>query len=432
VVDLVALVLLLLFGLAGCAESHAQTLPPPARPAFARAASAVHHWSAADRDSVRGVIADVFSAPAVDGVSGVAVVADDGTPLVDLHGDRAMTPASTMKLLVGSTTFFLFGADRRLETAFESTRLPGHDGELDNLWLVGGGDPVLTSDDLVRGIAALRRAGVRSVHDLIVDASAFSGPEQNPHWSRDDDQYDYAAGTSAISLDWNVVKTVIDGAQVYRPVTHIPAYVADVTRTMLEHAGIGVGPVVRIDTSPLVATTLWLHRSPPIGDLIEQMFRESDNHIAEQLLRVLGAADSIGTVNAGARIEREFLSEVRVPQSGLRIIDASGLADSNRVSPMTLATLLVSDAALKGGQAFIRTLPRAGIEGTVRYHQLSEAAGRVRAKSGHIDGVNALAGYVQTRNHGRIAFAFVVNEPGLDDGAVESTYDRALDRLSEF
>jgi D-alanyl-D-alanine carboxypeptidase/D-alanyl-D-alanine-endopeptidase (penicillin-binding protein 4) len=229
-----------------------------------------------------------------------------------------------------------------------------------------------------------------------------------------------------------VVKTVIDGAQVYRPVTHIPAYVADVTRTMLEHAGIGVGPVVRIDTSPLVATTLWLHRSPPIGDLIEQMFRESDNHIAEQLLRVLGAADSIGTVNAGARIEREFLSEVRVPQSGLRIIDASGLADSNRVSPMTLATLLVSDAALKGGQAFIRTLPRAGIEGTVRYHQLSEAAGRVRAKSGHIDGVNALAGYVQTRNHGRIAFAFVVNEPGLDDGAVESTYDRALDRLSEF
>ena len=46
--------------------------------------------------------------------------------------------------------------------------------------------------------------------------------------------------------------------------------------------------------------------------------------------------------------------------------------------------------------------------------------------------MNALAGYVQTRNHGRVAFAFIVNKPGLDDEAVERTYDLALDQLSEY
>jgi serine-type D-Ala-D-Ala carboxypeptidase/endopeptidase (penicillin-binding protein 4) len=427
------LALLLAACLCGCTASPAEVAETPeASPTFIPLRLPVHHWSSTQIAAARAAVSGALAVPAIGDSIGVAVVADDGTPIVDLRGRRAMTPASTMKLIVGSTAYFLYGADRKLQTAFETLQLPGHGGALDDLWLVGGGDPVLTSDDLQRGIDTLRRAGVRTVEHLIVDASAFAGPEQNPHWSHDDDQYDYAAGTSAISLDWDVVKTVIDGAQVYRPITHIPMYVGDLTRDMLRRAGINVGGSVRVDAAPLAATTLWLHQSPPLGVMIAQMFFESDNHIAEQLLRVLGAADSVGTENAGARIEREFLAAIHVPTPGLRIVDASGLADSDRVSPLTLATLLERDASLRGGGAFIQTLARAGINGTVRYHELTAAAGRVRAKSGHIEGVNALAGYVQTRGHGRVAFAFIVNEPDLDDDAVEHAYDLALDRLSAF
>ncbi|HXP94626.1 MAG TPA: D-alanyl-D-alanine carboxypeptidase [Candidatus Binatia bacterium] len=429
---------LLPIALCACAESHAATTqsaleasPTAAPPYRVAPRQAVHPWNGGDRDRLSSALAADFANASVSGASGVAVVADDGTVVFDLRGNRSMTPASTMKLFVGSTALFTLGQSRRLFTEFKSLSLPDGDGAIDDLWLVGGGDPVLTSDDLVRGVGMLRRAGVRAIRSLNVDASAFAGPEQNPGWLRDDDRYDYAAGTSALSLDWNVVKTVVDGAQVYRPIANIPDYVGGVVRELLKRTGIAIDRV-QFGTAPLGATKLWAHPSPTIGELVHQMFYESDNHIAEQLLRSLGAEDGIGTDAAGARAERAFLSAIEVPAEGLRIVDGSGLAPGDRASARTLAGLLARLAGLPDGPEFIRDLPRAGIEGTVRYHAFTDAAGRVRAKSGHIDGVNALAGYVQTRSHGRVAFAFIVNRPSLDDDAVERTYDRALDRLSEF
>jgi D-alanyl-D-alanine carboxypeptidase/D-alanyl-D-alanine-endopeptidase (penicillin-binding protein 4) len=424
---------LVAFALNACSESPAATTKPlQIAPTFAPARTAVHHWTAAERDTIREQLRVLFSQPATSGVAGVAVVADDGTSIVDLHGDRAMTPASTMKLLVGSSSLLTLGKDDRLATSFESLRAPGADGDLNDVWLVGGGDPVLVRDDLVRAVATLRRDGVKKIADLVVDVSAFDGPEQNPDWSADDDQYDYAAGTSALSLDWDVRKDVVDGGTVYRPVHDIPAYVGAVTKHLLESAGIDVDHL-RFDPAPLAAMTLWQHRSPTIDELVTQMFLESDNHIAEQLLRALGADDGVGTTQSGARVERRVLGELGVPTTGLRIVDGSGLATQDRVSPMLLATLLTRVASLQIGPTFVRTLPRAGIEGTVRYHHLTDAAGRVRAKSGHIEGVNALAGYVQTRNHGRVAFAFIVNEPtDVDDDAVQHVYDLALDQIAQF
>lgn len=426
-------IVLAAFALDACSESHAATTEPPqVTPTFAPAHAAVHHWTTADRDAIRERVRTLFSQPATSGVAGAAVVADDGTSIVDLHGDRVMTPASTMKLLVGSSSLLTLGENERLATSFESLRAPGADGRLNDLWLVGGGDPVLVMDDLVKAVAALRRDGVKKIADLVVDASAFDGPEQNPDWSPDDDRYDYAAGTSALSLDWDVRKDVVDGGTVYRPVHDIPAYVGAVTRRLLKSAGIDVDRL-RFDPAPLAAMTLWQHRSPTIDELVTQMFLESDNHIAEQLLRALGADDGIGTTQSGARVERRVLGELGVPIDGLRIIDGSGLATQDRVTPMLLATLLTRMTSLEIGPAFVRTLPRAGIEGTVRYHHLTDAAGRVRAKSGHIEGVNALAGYVQTRNHGRVAFAFIVNEPtDVDDDAVQRVYDLALDQIAQF
>lgn len=369
--------------------------------------------------------------------TGIAIVADDGTVLVDAGGDRPMTPASTLKLIVGSTAFFTLGPGYRFVTSLESYAPPARNGTLDALWLVGRGDPALTSDQLAGGAVALRRRGVRTVRELFVDAARFAGPEQNPQWLPDDDRYAYGAGTSAISVDQDVA--VFDvapypGARpraVVAPIHGIPAYVAREMRRMLADAGIAVGSV-GIAPGPLAGTLLWEQPSATMARLVKQMFLESNNHFAEQLLRTLGAEDGVGTEATGARAERRFLDRIDVPSEGLRIVDGSGLAPSDRVTPLTLATLLQRVAALPRGPGFVATLPRAGIEGTVRYHQLTSAAGRVRAKSGHIDGVDALAGYVETRHHGRVTFAFVFNGAGPSDALVEGTYDLTLDRLSEF
>jgi D-alanyl-D-alanine carboxypeptidase/D-alanyl-D-alanine-endopeptidase (penicillin-binding protein 4) len=114
----------------------------------------------------------------------------------------------------------------------------------------------------------------------------------------------------------------------------------------------------------------------------------------------------------------------------LRIVDGSGLAPDDRVAALTLATLLARVAHEPAGAILFADLPRVGIEGTVQLRQVTDALGRVRAKSGHIADVNALAGYVQTRRHGRVSFAIVVNDRRADAGSVDRGIDRALDLLA--
>lgn len=451
-------------------------------------------WTAAQRTQLRA---------AMDGAlqshwfarAGVAIADESGHLLYGRNDSRGYAPASTFKTIVAATALATFGANAHLDTALAALDRPDADGRVDDLWLLGSGDPELDPDQLHDGIAALARDGVRRVDgDVIVDARSFTEPEQNRAWAPDDFEYGYAAGTSAISLNWNVIEfkvtptrigeaarisvypadpdIVIHGTATtgysttltiertapgrnsfaiggsiadlgeqsfYRPVEGIPLWAAQVVAQMLRDEHIAFDGRARLGTDALALQTLWQHSSPPLAAMIHQMLFESDNHIAEQLLRVVGLRGGDGLVHAGgsesagARAERAYLRSVGVPMPGLRIVDGSGLAESDRVAPVTLVRLLQAAAHAPTAHAYVTAFPRAGIEGTVRHHELTSAYGRVRAKSGHIDGVNALAGYVDTRHHGRLAFAFLVNEPDADDAiSIQIGIDRALDSLADL
>jgi D-alanyl-D-alanine carboxypeptidase/D-alanyl-D-alanine-endopeptidase (penicillin-binding protein 4) len=471
---------LALAAVSACARGPA--VRAPSEPTPIAAAPNAPGWSASQVRALRAQLRGALSASAL-ATSGIAVVDADGRPLFGRREHAALIPASTFKVLVGATALTVLGPAFRFATTFESVTDP-HDGRIDgDLYLVGEGDPTLTRDDLRGGAAAVARAGVRVVRGaLVADASAFSGPETNPAWDPDDLQYGYAAGTSALSLDqgtveFHLVPTVpgaparigvlppSDAVRVFghvitayttlltiqrdpgrndftfdgrvateqsfwRPVIDLPRYAAQVARAMLRERGVTVDEGVRLGVAPVAPLVLWHHRSAPLLAIVHEMFVESNNHFAEQLLRALGATRGAGTESNGGRIERGLLVRDAVPQDGLRIVDASGLAASDRVAPITLATLLARAAAEPGGSAFVGTLPRVGIEGTVRWRRVHDALGRARAKSGHISGVNALAGYVQTRRHGRVAFAIIVNDRRADDTAVDAGIDRTLDLLA--
>ena len=456
----------------------------PASPTALAAAPSAPAWSGRELAALRSQLSDALRESAWP-TSGVAVVDGDGRPLFTRRERTPMTPASTFKVLVGAAALQVLGPDYRFTTTFESVDDPA-DGKIrGDVYLVGSGDPLITRDDLRGGAAALARAGVRDISGAIVaDAGIFGGPEVNRAWDRDDLQYGYAAGTSALSLDQGTVEfhlvplvvgapariqvlppsdvVRVRGAVItsystlltiqrdpgrndftfqgrvqvgaeqsfWRPVVDLPRYTAGVTRAMLRDRGIAVEGGIRTGVAPLAPYVLWRHRSPALREIVHQMMLESNNHLAEQLLRAVGATRGLGTEANGALVERAILARGGVPQEGLRIVDGSGLAPSDRVAPITLATLLARTAAEPGGPIFVGSLARAGIEGTVRRRHLTDARGRVRAKSGHIEHVNALAGYVQTRRHGRVAFAFIVNDRRADDGAVERGIDKALDILA--
>jgi serine-type D-Ala-D-Ala carboxypeptidase/endopeptidase (penicillin-binding protein 4) len=469
---------------AGCARSSAAGTSAPNAPALPPAVRAPG-WSVDQIRDLRARLQSAFSPPGLN-TSGIAIVDADARPLFTRLERRPLAPASTFKVLVAVTALQTLGSDYRFTTQFESFDEP-HDGTLDgDVFLVGSGDPTLRSDDLRAGVGALVRRGIRHITGSIVaDASTFGGREVNPAWDPDDLQYGYAAGTSALSLDEGTVEFHLvpstagaparievrppnDGVHVlggvitgyatslsidraaasntftfagrvavgaeqsfWRPVLDMPRYTAGAVRTMLAERGVRVDGEIETGPAPIVSTVLWQHRSPPVRSILHDMLFQSDNHYAEQLLRAVGARDGgTGTEASGGAVERTVFRTLEAPTEGLRIVDGSGLAASDRVAPLSLATLLAHEALLPTGGTFIADLPRVGIEGTVRNRDVTTALGRVRAKSGHIENVNALAGYVQTRSHGRVAFAVLVNDRRADDGPVDAGIDRALDVLA--
>ena len=140
--------------------------------------------------------------------------------------------------------------------------------------------------------------------------------------------------------------------------------------------------------------------SPPLSSILRFMDHESDNFTAEMLLKELGASElDRGTSAAGAAVVMRQLAQAGVPMAGVRIVDGSGLSQSDRLTPRALATLLVIawndiDVQLPLWDA----LPVAGINGTLDDRmRKGPARGAVRAKTGTTDVASALSGYVRER-----------------------------------
>jgi serine-type D-Ala-D-Ala carboxypeptidase/endopeptidase (penicillin-binding protein 4) len=468
----------------GCARQSSAAVPHPVQVQFLAAPKAPA-WSAAALSRLRSRLTGPLGLSAL-ATSGIAILDAQGRPLFLRRERTAAAPASTFKLLVAVTALLTLGPDYRFETRLEALGEP-HNGTLDgDLYLVGSGDPSLTSDTLRGGIGVLARSGLTDITGgIVADASLFGGREINPAWDPDDLQYDYAAGTSALSLDEGTVEFHLvptsagvpaqiemrppsDAVQVrggvltgysstlsidrapdrnaftfdgdialnaeqsfYRPVIDQPHYVAGVARSMLRDRNITVEGGSHTGVAPSTATVLWRHESAPLKTLLNHMLFESDNHYAEQLLRAVGAhAGAVGTEHSGAVVERSVFAELGAPTDGLRVVDGSGLAPTDRVAPIDLATLLARATLVSSGRVLFSDLPRVGIEGTVSHHDVTTALGRARAKSGHINDVDALAGYVDTRHHGRVAFAILVNDPRADDDPVYDGMDATLDILA--
>ncbi len=406
-----------------------------------------------------------------------AVVAQDGTLLYSDRSGHAVVPASTQKLIVGAAALATFDSTYRFHTLFASTQPPNGGTIAGDFWLAGSGDPSLRSDDLRRGVEKLRARGIRAIEGgVAVDASALAGPELNPFWNPGDANEDFMAATSGVSIDEDTVEFRVAGAAAgfpasvrvkpqsgaissfgsiatgyaddvviaatgtpgvfrltgtippgkrhifYLPVHDIPHYAGVVLSEFLRDAGIALAHGPRAGKLPREAYVLWDHPSPALTQLIHHMMIFSDNHFAEQFLRVLGGTRGRADDAHGLAAERAVLKNEGIPSPGMHLVDGSGLADANRIAAITLVRVLARNDAL------YPVLARGGLDGTLKRYHFSQASGRVRAKSGHLASVSALAGYVNTRHHGRVAFAFLFN--GVRDAA-DPAVESAIDRIAQ-
>jgi serine-type D-Ala-D-Ala carboxypeptidase/endopeptidase (penicillin-binding protein 4) len=155
------------------------------------------------------------------------------------------------------------------------------------------------------------------------------------------------------------------------------------------------------------------HTSPPLGDILVTINHQSQNFYSEQVLRALGrAATGVGSGRAGGHAIRRLMAEAGVDTSTVYIADGCGLSPLNNVSAGAFIGLLAYVADSPMGPAFLDVLPVAGESRRFRRMGGTPAAGNLRAKTGTINRVSALSGYVSSATGERIAFAIIGNNLG--------------------
>ena len=169
--------------------------------------------------------------------------------------------------------------------------------------------------------------------------------------------------------------------------------------------------------------------SVPVAEDIAVINKVSQNLHAELLLRLLGKVHGTeGSLAQGARVVRQFLVGAGVDDADFFLYDGSGMSPDDRIAPRACTRLLVYAARQPWGAAWRASLPVAGVDGTLAGRfKSSPLTGRLWAKTGTLNGVNALSGYLTAASGKVLAFSILVNghRPGSDAEA------KAIDRMVE-
>jgi serine-type D-Ala-D-Ala carboxypeptidase/endopeptidase (penicillin-binding protein 4) len=380
---------------------------------------------------LRSALAGPLSAAAL-GPRVSAVVADPATGQVLLSEDgaRLLTPASTAKLVTSAAALAVLGAN----ATFTTRVVRGATG--DGIVLVGGGDPTLavhpfpaqdypqpaTLASLAAATARALKAEGRTAVTLGYDTSLYSGPGLAPGWP----QTYVSTGnvTPIVSLEVDQGRLTTSGAPEdaddpynLRPRATDPAGMAAAAfAALLAGDGIHVTGSPAAQAAPAHAAELASVSSPPLSAIVEQMLEESNNVIAENLARqvALAAGQPASFSGAAAAVTGE-LRRLGVA-TGLYLVDGSGLSPQDAIAPATLVKVLelaTADARLR---PLLAGLPVAGFSGTLSAGQSvfsgigGPALGSVRAKTGNLGTVTALAGLVTDQAGTTLAFALMADQ----------------------
>jgi D-alanyl-D-alanine carboxypeptidase/D-alanyl-D-alanine-endopeptidase (penicillin-binding protein 4) len=411
------------------ALAAATASPTAARPATTGPAPGPSGVSAA----LAGALAD----PALGGhVLARVVEADTGTVLYAGDATTGTAPASTAKLLTAAAVLSVHARTDRFRTSVVA-------GPPGTVVLVGGGDPTLTAAPAgtsgayagaarISDLAAQLAAAKVDVTRIVVDGSLFDGPQVSPDWVPGDAPSSYASPITALMVD--------GGRDAPGDTNRSAAPDLAAGRALAAALGRPDLPVAR-GTAPAGAARLATVESAPVSQLVEQMLQLSDNVIAECLGRQVALAQSQpATFTGAASAIRAVLARLGV-DVGTGMRDASGLAPGDRLTVSTLTDVLrlVAGTAHPELRPVLTGLPVAAWSGTLADRYLpgtsgADGAGVVRAKTGTINAVSALAGLVHDRDGHLLAFAFIADRVALGDGpsaAAEAALDAAVARLAD-
>ncbi len=362
----------------------------------------------------------------------VAVDSPLGT-VARVDADVALAPASTLKLLTATTAIDHLGADHR----FTTRAFIDEDGDLD---IVGAGDPLLATPEhiayehaqprfakapftpLSQLADAIVAAGVHHVSGSIaVDDHLHETLRFLPVWKPV-----YATEGDIGSLGALTVDGGWADARDQTPAGDPALTTGQRLEALLAARGVTVEGGVRRAAASADAHEIAHVDSVPLFAIIGEMLTSSDNYTAEELLRDI-AVGTAGTAPAttamGTVLVRQELVRLGIPTTGVVLHDGSGLAPTDRVTCAVLLQVVELSSRPKYA-AIDRGLPIAAETGTLAIRFGGSAlAGKLRAKTGSLDGVVGLVGVIDRPD--QLHFAFVANGNFSDAGGEQMQADVA-------
>lgn len=352
--------------------------------------------------------------------------------------------ASNTKLFLTAAALLKLGPENRIKTFVVGN--VGSDGKATGgLWLVGGGDPFLSTlefkaweelQEVQRPTTSLASladsvvsAGVKSAPQVIGDARVFDSNATVASHSKDLIAQKVISPISGLSVNRNIKDWATspknNPAFVDNPAA---AAAAELTR-LLRERGVSIGGAPTSGPAPEGATEIASVESAPMSEIVAEINEESDNFAAEMLLKHLGVTSGgDGTTDKGVSVMADAMESLGINMDGLSLNDGSGLS-RNAAKCRTLSDLLVAMLATPFADEFERSLAVAGVTGTLKKRFVdTPVQTKLRAKTGSLNDVAALSGYVREGDGARLVFAFVLSVPRADRVrvAAEDTIARAL------
>lgn len=424
----------------------------------------------------------------------------DGRTVFERNSSKLFNPASNVKLVTTAAALAYLGPSYRFKTIAYRDRAMQGGVVQGNLYIKGFGDPTLTDEQLFGFVNEIALGGISEIRgDLVVDDSFFDDVYEGPGWEQELSDRSYAPSMGAFAINFGtftvrvlpgdsvgadarvklwpdvpsieVTSTAVtqgagsrsriwvgtsrgdggkvlvnvrggvsagetQGATFYRRAYHPTLYAGEHLKNMLEMRGVKIKGKVRRGALNRSGVPVATHFSRPLAEVVSVLNKFSNNFIAEQILKTLGAElrGEPGSWQKGADVLAQFLHEVGVPPGSFVLGNGSGLNDINRLTPEQITRMLdAMFARFEVAPEFIASLAVAGASGTINSRFAnSPAVARLRAKTGSLTGVSALSGYVVSKDGEIFAFSVMMNGYTGRTRSMWKVQDRIGNTLAEF
>ena len=417
---------------------------------------------------------------------------DRGEAIIELRAKKLFIPASNLKILTTAVALETLGPNYRFPTSLFTDGTLKDEVLNGNLYIKGHGDPKFVTEQMWLLVNELRNLPIRRITgNIIGDDSFFDNKKRVKTWIKNPGAQAYEAPLGALSFNFNTVQayvspgikagnkpkiviepdaeyitldnqattlkpgkrnrlivnrvehkgfdeiTVSGGitvsqarAQYFLNITDPTQYTLSVLKQYLNHAGIKFTGKIEQRRVPEGAMKLLTHDSEPLTLALQGLNKFSNNFVAEQILKTIGAEKygQPGTTLKGLKAFKEYLITLGYQQNQYKVLDGSGLSRQNRLSPQIIIDVLrhvKNDLGVY--PEFVSALGVMGVDGNVKNRMRGvKSPERARVKTGTLNFVSALSGYFQSRDDETFAFSILMNSLKCSNGRIKKLQDQII------